>query len=291
MRLKRNGKKRWRRSLLGLLVLGLILGFWQGRTLRLASYTVEAKELPDAFDGYTIVQISDLHDAYFGQGQRNLMALIDAAQPDAIVFTGDLVHGVEQGADNALCCIEQAVQRAPVFVVSGNHEGRADAVGYEAFCAQLAARGVHLLDDRKVIVERSGQQICLVGVHDPCFDAHGRADEDAPWEIMQRTLQTILQGESRYTVLLSHRPERLTLYAQQGVDLVLCGHTHGGQIRLPLVGALYVPNQGVFPPYAYGMYVQKDTQMIVSAGLGSSQVPVRFFCPPEVMQITLRCAP
>lgn len=264
---------------------------WQSSTLRLTPYTIESEKLPSAFDGYTIVQISDLHDARFGDGQRDLMALIDAAQPDIIVFTGDLVHGVGQGADNTFACVTQAAQRAPVYYVSGNHEGRADAAEYEAFCQALIARGVHLLDDQKAVVERDGQQICLLGVHDPCFDAHGRADEDAPREIMQQTLEELLRGETHYTVLLSHRPERMELYAQAGVDLALCGHTHGGQIRLPLVGALYVPNQGFFPPYDYGLFTQGGTQMIISAGLGSSKVPLRVFCRPEVVQITLRCAP
>lgn len=286
------GRKRpWRYALWGLVAAVLAIGLWRGGTLQLTQYTVASQTLPSAFDGYTIVQISDLHDARFGQGQRQLMALIDRAQPDAIVFTGDLVHSVEQGAENTFACIEQAVQRAPVYYVSGNHEGRADAADYQAFCRGLAARGVRILDDQKAIVERDGQQICLLGVHDPCFDADGQAGEDAPWEIMQQTLQALLQGETRYTVLLSHRPERMALYAQAGVDLALCGHTHGGQIRLPLVGALYVPDQGVLPTYDYGQFTQGGTQMIISAGLGSSKVPVRFFCPPEVVQVTLRCAP
>ena len=142
----------------------------------------------------------------------------------------------------------------------------------------LRKAGVTVLRDETVVLEREGSSIGLAGFDDPCF---GGTD-------YQTRLDTLKDVQNRYTVWLSHRPELFYIYAQNQLDLVLCGHAHGGQFRLPLVGGLAAPGQGFFPTYDSGLYTEGDTNMIVSRGIGNSLIPMRFNNRPEVIQIILK---
>ena len=252
--------------------------------LEITEYYVTSSKIPDSFDGFEIAQISDLHNAEFGEGNTDLLALLSEVEPHVIVLTGDLIDSRHTDMDIALDFAGKAVQIAPVYYVSGNHEARIPE--YAELKMGLTETGVTVLENQKVQITRDGESITFIGIQDPSF----RTDYlfgDA--ESVSRQAITALQNESDgFTVLLSHRPELFDLYVDTGVDLVFSGHAHGGQFRLPFVGGLVAPNQGFFPKYDAGQFVDKNTTMIVSRGVGNSIIPLRINNPPEIVVAELK---
>ena len=252
--------------------------------LGITEYYVTSSKIPDSFDGFEIAQVSDLHNAEFGEGNSDLLALLSEVEPHVIVLTGDLIDSRHTDMDIALDFAGKAVQIAPVYYVTGNHEARVPE--YEQLKTGLTDLGVTVLENQKVQITKDGESITLMGIQDPSF----RTDYlfgDAKSVSSQAI--TSLQNESDgFTVLLSHRPELFDLYVDTGVDLVFSGHAHGGQFRLPVVGGLVAPNQGFFPKYDAGQFIEENTTMIVSRGVGNSIIPFRINNPPEIVVIELK---
>lgn len=257
--------------------------FVQNNFLTQRNFEIKSAKLPSAFDGFRIVQISDLHNASFGKNNQHLLAKIKEAQPDIIAVTGDIIDSRRTDTAVAEQFVAQALKIAPVYYVTGNHEGRMSVT--EDFCASVERLGVTLLRNKKVTLEAEGEKITLCGIDDPGFyTTYLFGEEEA---IVNSELQT-LQKDNGFNILLSHRPDYLKSYVRYGFDLVLCGHTHGGQIRLPFFGGLFAPGQGFFPEYDSGLYHKNGTSMLVSRGLGNSILPVRIHNCPEILLITLK---
>lgn len=259
---------------------------WGNTALELNTYTVTSHELPDAFDGYRIAHVSDLHNAEMGDGNEKLLAMLREAEPDIIAITGDLIDSRDTDVAVALAFSEEAVQIAPCYYVTGNHEARVSE--YDELKTGLEACGVIVLENERVQVEVSGEFITILGVDDPSFNTGYLFGDDAT--VISTKLAEITTEEDGFTVLLSHRPELFGTYVDCGMDLVLSGHAHGGQFRLPFVGGLVAPNQGLFPEYDSGLYTEGSTNMIVSRGIGNSILPFRFNNRPEVILIELKTA-
>ena len=267
--------------LAALVVITAARGIWENHAVRSNTVEVASEKLPAAFDGFTIVQISDLHNARFGKDQEKLVALLKAAQPDLIAITGDLIDKRRPGMQNALRFVERAVAIAPVFYVTGNHEAKSKE--FPLLKEALGRFGVTLLLDRTVSIERGGAQIALAGLSDARFVT---ADKTKFAAVSAEKLSAFLPKEG-FTLLLAHRPELFAVYRAAGADLTLCGHAHGGQFRLPLVGGLIAPNQGLFPKYTAGLYREEGKCMVVSRGLGNSSIPIRLNNRPEVVKAVL----
>ena len=264
----------------------LILIVWTalGNTaLELNTYTISSRGLPDAFDGYRIAQVSDLHNAEFGDRNQRLLEMLREAEPDMIAITGDLIDSRKTNIAVALAFAEEAVKFAPCYYVSGNHEARVSE--YQDLKTGLEAAGVTVLDDAQVKIEVSGESITVIGVNDPSFHADYLTSDAA---VMDRKLSELSSEDAGFAILLSHRPELFDTYVAHDMDLILTGHAHGGQFRLPLIGGLIAPNQGLFPKYNDGLYSEGNTNMIVSRGLGNSIIPFRFNNRPEVVLIELK---
>ena len=281
--------KKWnKKQLLCVIVICLIvLTAWivKGNTkLELTEYIVISSKVPEPFVCFEIAQVSDLHNAEFGEENSDLLALLSEVEPHVIVLTGDLIDSRHTDMDIALDFAGKAAQIAPVYYVTGNHEARVPE--YEQLKMGLEDLGVTVLENRKVQITKDGESITLMGIQDPSF----RTDYlfgDA--ESVSRQAITSLQNESdSFMVLLSHRPELFDLYVDTGVDLVFSGHAHGGQFRLPLLGGLVAPNQGFFPKYDAGQFIEENTTMIVSRGVGNSIIPLRLNNPPEVVVVELK---
>lgn len=267
----------------GILLILIVWTAWGNAALELNTYTISSRGLPDAFDGYRIAQVSDLHNAEFGDGNQRLLDMLREAEPDMIAITGDLIDSRKTNIAVALAFAEEAVRIAPCYYVSGNHEAR--VLEYRELKAGLEAAGVTVLDDARVEIEISGKSITIIGVNDPSFLADYLTSDAA---VMDRKLSELSSEDASFTILLSHRPELFDAYAAHEMDLVLTGHAHGGQFRLPLIGGLIAPNQGLFPKYDDGLYSEGNTNMIVSRGLGNSIIPFRFNNRPEVVLIELK---
>ena len=255
---------------------------WGNSALQMTRLTVYTKRLPKVFDGFCVVQVSDLHNTVFGEHNQKLLSRIQAAQPNLIVMTGDLLDSYHTDMAAALEFTEQAVQIAPCYYVPGNHESRISA--YPWFRNQLTEQGIVVLENRALEISYQGETIRLVGLADLNFSMQDSAIDSK--EMVSRALEPLIE-EDTYTILLSHRPELFDTYAASQMDLVFSGHAHGGQIRLPLIGAVFAPNQGFFPKYNAGIYRKDRTQMIVSRGLGNSIFPIRLNNRPELIAATL----
>ena len=260
-----------------------IIGGVENQALQFNTYTLSSQELPTSFDGFRIVQVSDLHNAEIGEGNEKLLTTLQETQPNIIVLTGDLIDSRKTKVDVALEFAEQAMQIAPCYYVTGNHEARVQE--YTALKEGLTALGVVVLEDTHTKVELDGESITLLGVNDPSFQTDyllGDAET-----VMRSTLMRLTDETDGFTVLLSHRPELFDIYVEFGIDLVFSGHAHGGQFRLPFIGGLFAPNQGFFPKYDGGIFTQGNISMIVSRGVGNSIIPFRINNKPEVILIEL----
>ena len=257
---------------------------WGNTALEITEYEIMSDRIPQGFEGFRIVQISDLHNTEFGEGNWKLIKMLSQTDPDIIVLTGDLIDSRQTDLDVALEFAWQAGKIARVYYVSGNHEARVPE--YEDLKNGLVKAGAVILENQKVQITKEGESITLMGIDDPSFqesylfgDAEGVA----------RQAISDLQNESDgYTILLSHRPELFDTYVDSGVDLVFSGHAHGGQFRLPIVGGLVAPNQGLFPEYDAGQFTRENTTMLVSRGVGNSIIPVRINNRPEIVVAQLK---
>ena len=268
-------------SLLLIIFIGWTL--WGNTALEVNEYENVSDRIPQGFDGFRIAQVSDLHNAEFGEGNSKLIQLLSQTEPDIILLTGDLIDSRQTDLDIALEFAWQAGKIARVYYVSGNHEARIPE--YEDLKIGLVKAGVVILENQKVEITREGESITIMGIDDPSFQEDYLFGDS---ESVARQAITDLQNESDgYTLLLSHRPELFDLYVDTGIDLVFSGHAHGGQFRLPFVGGLVAPNQGFFPKYDAGLFTEENTTMLVSRGVGNSIIPVRFNNRPEIIIVTL----
>lgn len=256
-------------------VMAVIYLYWGNTKIGVTDITVTSENIPDEFNGFKIVHISDLHNAEFGDGQKDLIDKIEAQDADIIVITGDMIDSRRTDVDKAVELITGLGNKIPVYYVTGNHESR--VTEYNELESKLIENGVTVLKNESVKIEKDGSFINIIGVDDPSF---GMSAND----IFHTVSELKTDG---YDVLLSHRPELFETYCESGAELVLCGHAHGGQVRIPFAGGLVAPNQGIFPEYTAGSYKSGSTEMIVSRGLGNSIIPLRVNNPPELVVITL----
>ncbi len=270
----------------GLVAIALSAGWllWDNRRLDVTSYEVPVPQLPEAVDGLRIAQVSDLHAASFGSFPDRLVTAVEAAQPDLVAVTGDLIDIRTVELDGVLAVMRQLQQIAPTYFVLGNHE--AESVLRGELLSGLEDLGVVILRDEAVTEEIAGSSITLVGLDDPRVDLSAGRDAKSPREI----LSGLELPEGRATILLAHRPELLDDYAGTGIDLVLAGHAHGGQVRVPGIGALFASHQGWFPELTEGVHSRGETSLVISRGLGNSIAGVRVNNPRELIVVDLRTA-
>ena len=245
--------------------------------------------------------VTDLHSCHYGEGQAQLISAIDAQAPDLVLMSGDIFDDRLANTNTELF-LAGISGRYPCYYVTGNHEYYGKPGEYEIRMYILKKYGVAILSNACETVYVRGSGINLCGVDDPVsymvrFDRE--RDPQGYQKARARKMDTFhghlhrLAEQAQkpfFTVLLSHRPELFESYVSEGFDLVLCGHAHGGQWRIPgVLNGLYAPHQGLFPPYAGGSYRKDNTVMIVSRGLARETVLVpRIFNPPELVVITLK---
>jgi predicted MPP superfamily phosphohydrolase len=257
--------------------------WWENTSIQTTHVNIRSEKIPTELDGFTIVQVSDLHNAEFGNQQDRLLKAVKSASPDIIAVTGDLIDSNHSDVTKAMEFINGAVKIAPVYYVTGNHEAWSDQ--YIELKKQMLMVGVDVLEDENIIIEYAGVTIQLLGLNDLDF-----ITTDGTYErlaMIDTKLKNILGESNKYTILLSHRPELFDVYVENNIDLVLSGHAHGGQVRLPFFRGLVAPNQGFFPKYFEGLYDKKQTKMIVSRGLGNSIIPLRVNNRPELVIVEL----
>jgi len=230
-----------------------------------------------------IVLISDLHSTIFGKDQSVLIDMIREIAPDLIILSGDIVDDVVPMTGTRLL-LSGISGMAPIYYVTGNHEYMSHNI--HGIRQELISYGVIILSDSYVKLEISNNEIIIAGVEDPDKKNYETPDYDQD-DSMEEAFRE-LDDMPLYKILIAHRPERIENYKRYSFDLVLSGHTHGGQVRLPpLVNGLYAPHQGFFPKYSGGIYTHENLSHIVSRGLSVSPILPRIFNPPELVVVII----
>jgi len=243
------------------------------RWVELNRVGITIRSLPQALDGFTIAHLSDLH-RHAPVSLRYIekcLALGVSVEPDLMVITGDFVSKNANYMPPLGRSLNRITRSVPVYAVLGNHDYWTD-VGVVR--AELQSAGVQLLVNQSTVIEKEGERLTLVGLDDL-------------WEGKTDIPGTIAAAPASVArVVLMHNPDAIEDVASYGVDLVLCGHTHGGQVALPFVGPLVVPSK-FGRRFARGLYRVKETQMYVNKGVGLIRPAVRFMTRPEVAAIVL----
>ena len=285
--MKTKGKKhRGRGCLTALIILALIAAaaaflIKDSRDdLEISRYEVKSQKLPESFDGFKIVQLSDLHGAEFGEDGMELVEKVKELEPDMIALTGDFVTD-----EGDLAAVEKLAARlvklCPVYFVSGNHEfGSGLAIEVRNI---LERAGVKYLSNEYLTISRGEDEILLGGVEDPL----AYADRLSPDELAQKMNDA---APDAFKILLGHRNYWMTEYPELPVDLIFCGHAHGGLIRIPGVGGLIGTDRRLFPDFDAGEYNNGRYTLIVSRGLGNSVSIPRIFNRPEIVCVELSSA-
>ena len=265
-----------------LLILCGIYFYFENTTLEVSTYQIASNKIPNEFNNYKIIQISDFHNNTSSKLTKKIVEKIKNQKPNIIVITGDLIDSTKTNVDIAIDMIKEIIEIAPVYYVTGNHEARTNE--YDNLKSQMIELGVKILENEAQEIQLNNSTINILGINDPSFN---KERDILDSEIVKSNMENIRYNEDDFTILLSHRPEVFKIYVEKNIDLVFTGHAHGGQIRLPFIGGIIAPNQGAFPEYTDGIYREKDTTMVVSRGIGNSIIPFRVNNRPELVIVEL----
>lgn len=260
-----------------------ILSFIAGaKWLKVRNYYIASEKLDDDGAITRLVFISDLHEKSFGKNNEKLINKIDDLAPDAIFIGGDTVDSYGKVGGEYEPLFEALPKMAKTFLILGNHEYSAkrnyEITGVAENC------GISVLEDEADTLMCNGNIINIIGMNDYLSE-----------NIVCKTLAerfdkiNVPYYSERFNIVLSHRPCELKEMSQRGIDLILCGHTHGGQMRLPFIGGVFSPGCAkLFPKYDMGYFGINETDLIISSGLGASTIPLRLFNRPEITVIDLQ---
>lgn len=271
-------KHRWILPVLAILVILTLIALDERLILR--TYTVASPKLTAE------VRLAVVTDFHSSDNADDVVAMVASCAPDAVLMVGDMFDDdtANRPTERTLSLMRQLSAQYPCYYVSGNHEAWTGEM--DALYQQTEEAGVTVLRMSSGVLTVRGQRIALCGVPDPYEMVFSGAPDTE--EQLRQALEDVDSAD--FTVLLAHRPELLAKYAQFPLDLVVSGHAHGGQVRIPgVLNGLYAPNQGWFPKLAGGAYAQGDTTLIVSRGLAVRTRLPRIFNRPEV--VLVRCVP
>mgnify|MGYP000848153785 CR=1 FL=1 len=277
-----------------LLIVLLLFVLYSNNVITVSRYTAGSGNLPLTFDGYKIVQLTDWHSKQFGRDNERLVHKVRAEHPDIIVMTGDMVNSTDQTFDGLYRLAEKLVDIADVYYIVGNHEQMLSDQYYDAMLSTLESIGVHVLTNEKTTLSRSGEAINLYGLSYSLTYYSDKtkdyiADQPDLYYFSRADIVEILgEKDAGFTLLLTHNPVYFDTYTDWGADLTLCGHMHGGMIRLPFVGGIFSPEKTWFPTYEAGVFEQDGRRMIVGRGLGNGNFGFRLFNNPELVVLTLK---
>lgn len=267
------------------LVVLLAFAYVQNNWLEVSHYAYKSSEVPQEFVGFRVVQISDLHNATFGKENEKLLVKIQELSPDIVVLTGDLVDSNHTNIEVALAFAEKVVASYPTYYVTGNHEDWLEESDKLELLEGLERVGVVCLADEYVEIKRGDSKITLIGLNDEGLGGIKlKVTEETTGEPKFLTED---EDTSGLQILLAHEPQYMENYTKYNVNLVFSGHAHGGQVRIPFIGGLVAPGQGLLPKYTEGVHEVNGTTLVISRGLGNSIIPVRVFNRPEIVCVEL----
>lgn len=270
-----------------ILILACLASIWISYNwLTVTHFTVRSSKISEPF---RIVLVSDLHEHQFGRDNEKLAVKIREQSPDLIIIDGDMINGDSENADTAVELVRALKETAPVYYSFGNHEYSYMEAGHEDLTEELEAAGAVVLNYQSIDIDVKGNQIRLGGLYEYGFETGMQSEEEN-----ERAIPYLEEyaDTDRYLIMCAHRPESFypwDMADQWGIDLVLSGHLHGGQVIIPGVGGLYNSLDGFFPKFDYGQYKLGDSDMVITRGLGSNpKMLPRFNNPPEIAVVEVR---
>lgn len=252
-----------------------------GKAMRY-NYSIVSQKLPDSFSGFKIAHISDPHS----RPAKGILEIVSEAQPDITVITGDLLNDDDKPTSEIDSLVNDLVCISPVYFVSGNHD--LWRMEYRSIFKKYQELGAVFLDNKTEILERGGEKISISGISDPFSRV-----PCSIYENVRKNMATVTPPKG-FNILLFHRANLFDALKDYGYDLILAGHMHGGQIRIPGIGGVLAPSSAIlsktrmlFPKYTGGTVSDGNTTMIVNRGVGNTLPLPRLGNPPEVGIITL----
>lgn len=258
--------------------------YLENTSLEISYYDIVSDKIPKEFNNFKIIQISDYHNSKSKKLNEDLIDAIKNEKPNIIVITGDFIDSRNTNIDVSIDLIKNIKEVAPIYYVTGNHESGI-IKSYEELKEKMQEQNVIVLENETDVIEIEDSKINIIGINDPQMLRESLTEDSY---IIDNELEDSNYDNTIFSILLSHRPEAFSTYVENNVDLVLSGHAHGGQIRLPFIGGIVAPNQGLFPKYANGLFKESNTSMIVSRGIGNSIMPLRVNNRPELVIVTLK---
>ena len=255
-------------------------------------YTISNEKIPEEFNGFKIVQLSDFHSQGYRDTTEKLISKVKDINPDIIVMTGDMVSWDMEDIEEVKILIKSLVEVYPIYYIDGNHEHLAEISRpgrYVAFNEFMQELGVTTIKNDYVEIYKGNKSINLYGINLPLDGATGLYVNRFQLEenYVEKTLSEA--DKEKFNILLAHTPTFIKQYSQWGADLVLSGHMHGGIVRIPFTNiGLLSPGRTIFPRYAAGKFKVNDTTMIVNRGIGTSSFKLRLFNNPEITVLTLK---
>lgn len=271
----------------------LLRSEWERRHFQIVYSEIFSDKLPAEFDGYRFCMLADLHNHSFGEENKSLLRAIAREKPDGILVAGDML--IAKGRQSTKVpeeLMERLCKSYPVYYAYGNHESRLlwekETYGEQLleYREALKGFGVKFLVNETVTVQKGSACICISGLEIPKKYYKPVGKEPMEKNFLPETLGPC--DKSRFQILLAHQPLYFHEYSDWGADLVCAGHFHGGTVRLPFLGGMMTPNYMLFPEYDRGEYHYKNSTMLLSAGLGTHSINVRFLNRPELYVITLK---
>lgn len=255
--------------------------------IQISRYTVESNKIPESFDGYKIIHISDLHSKEFGENSENLLKKIEQENPDIVVLTGDMVTASDKDYTVFFTLVNKLTLSYDVYFIPGNHEQALSDKRKNEIKTYLEEHGVVVLNNEMVPLMKNSQNVNLYGL----WYSNKYYSENDEYVLTEKYITELIGNADyeQYNILLTHNPRYFETYASWGADLILSGHIHGGMVRFPFIGAIFSPDEKFFPKYDAGLY-QNDSEksIIVSRGLGRGSTGFRLFNRPELVVITLQ---
>lgn len=255
-----------------------------------SEYEMESTKLPKAFDGFKILQLSDLHNRRFNSNNKKLVKIIEKQNPDIIVMTGDMVSSNSKGFNNFFSLVNELDGKYPIYYIFGNHEQRLSVEKQALIIGKLKEYGVNVINNQKEFITKDNESIQITGLKQELVYYNNYFKSKKTYSYEKKNMEDAVRSSDSnfFNILLAHNPLYFETYEKWGADLVFSGHVHGGIARIPFIGGVLSPERKLFPKYSGGEYEINDSKLIVSRGLGYTKINLRLFNNPEICVVKLK---
>ena len=274
-----------------IVIIPVITMIVSNKVISISRYTINSDKIPNAFDNFKILQLSDLHSKEFGNKNEELIKKIDQENPDVIFMSGDMVNSYDKNFEVFFQLVDNLSEKYSIYYILGNHEENLYDDDINEIINYLKEKNVNVINNTKIELTKDNEKINLYGLgyNQKYYTQSGNKygnDMQYTENIISEVLGNVNTNE--YNILLTHSPLLFEAYSNWGADLVFAGHIHGGVIIVPFLGGLLSPEEKFFPKYYKGEYTLNNSKMIVNAGLGNGRIPIRMFNRPDVSVVTLK---